>query len=77
MDRSRAERAAARLAAAIPGQVVQLGEPKGVLYAGLSYEERIAALWQLSRRAWIAAGRVMPSPSMRADLPGEVFLIDR
>jgi hypothetical protein len=77
MDSSRADRAAARRVAGLPGQVVQLGEGKGIMYSGLSYEERMVALWRVSQRAWIAAGRVMPSASARADLPGEVFQLER
>jgi hypothetical protein len=52
---------------------VRLGKSKGCLYAGLSYEERLSAYWQLIERAWTASGRAMPAPRARAELPGEVF----
>lgn len=47
------------------------------MYSGLSYEARLIAYWQLIERAWIASGRAMPSPRSRADLPGEVFEVER
>jgi hypothetical protein len=75
MDSSRSERAAARRAAALPGQIVRLGAAKGCIYADLSYEERLAAYWQLIQRAWTASGRTMPAACPRAELPGEVFEI--
>lgn len=45
------------------------------MYAGLSYEERLAAYWKLIERAWTASGRAMPASRPRAELPGEVFEI--
>lgn len=75
MGHSRAQRAAARRAAALPGQIIRMGEAKGCMYAELSHEERVAAYWQLIQRAWIAAGRQMPAVRARADLPGEIFQI--
>jgi hypothetical protein len=75
MDNSRAERAAARRAAALPGQIVRLGAAKGCMYADLSYEERLTAYWQLIQRAWMASGRPMPAARPRAELPGEIFQI--
>ena len=75
MDNSRAERAASRRAAALPGQIVRLGAGKGCMYADLSYEQRLAAYWQLIQRAWIAAGHAVPAARPRAELPGEIFQI--
>jgi hypothetical protein len=75
VDNSRAERAAARRAAALPGQIVRLAAAKGCMYAELSFDERLAAYWKLIQRAWIASGRPMPAPRPRAELPGEIFQI--
>jgi hypothetical protein len=77
MGNSRAERAAARRAAVLPGRIVRAGTPKGCLYAELTYEERLAAYWKLIQRAWIASGRQLPATRPRAELPGETFRIER
>lgn len=77
MSTARAERAVARRNNAIPGRIVQLGASKGCMYSGLAYEARLIAYWQLIERAWVASGRQMPSPRPRADLPGEVFEVER
>ena len=77
MSSSRAERAAARRTTQLPGRIVRLGEPKGCMYSGMSYEERLAAYWALIQRAWLASGRHMPAPTPRGDLPGEVFRLAR
>lgn len=73
MGNPRAERAAVRRAAMVPGRIVQLGTSKGRMYAGLSHEERLIAYRNLIERAWTASGRAMPAPCSRAELPGEVF----
>ena len=77
MSSTRAERAAARRDSQWPGRIVRLGESKGCMYAGLSYEERLTVYWTLVQRAWIASGRPMPADTARADLPGEVFQLGR
>jgi hypothetical protein len=68
----REERARARRAT-WSGGVVRLGEAKTGLYADLSHAERLAALIELSERAWLAAGRQLPSSAPRGEWPGEVF----
>lgn len=57
----------------IAGRIVQLGESKGRMYSGLSYEARLKAYWHLNQRAWLASGRALPVPQPRADWPGAVF----
>jgi hypothetical protein len=77
MISTRADRAEARRSAGVPGRIVRLGESKGRMYSGLSYEERLAAYWTLIQRAWIASGRSMPAAVPRGELPGEVFRLTR
>lgn len=73
MAESDREERARKRRASWSGGIVHLGEAKPGLYGDLSHAERLAALLALSERAWLAAGRQLPSPAPRGDWPGEVF----
>jgi len=69
---SRQQRAAHRRAH-WSAEVVTRAQPKGPLYEGFTGEERLAALWQLSVRAWRASGRHVAPSGPRSTWPGSVF----
>lgn len=57
--------------------MVSPGTPKPSLYDELTPAERIAALAQLSRLAWHAAGGAEPVRLPRSEWPGEVYALRR
>lgn len=73
---SEAEARARRRRLAYSGAVVAAGSPKPRLREPSPTVERLAEMWQLCVRQWIASGRPMPIFE-RATMPGEIFRIDR
>jgi hypothetical protein len=69
---SRQQRAAHRRAH-WNAEVVTGHQPKGPRYDGFTGEERLAALWRLSVRAWRASGRTMAPSGPRSTWPGSAF----
>lgn len=63
----------ARQRATWPIRKFALGEePDENLSAVTTGEERLAMMWELSRRAWLLSGRPMPDYE-RATMPGRVL----
>ncbi len=74
--KTRAQRAEARRRSGMPGAIVLVGTAKANLYGGLSYEQRVMALWELVQRVWRISGQKLPDKSLRSRLPGTVFRIE-
>jgi hypothetical protein len=73
-DEARRERAEARRARGVTVEVLY-GFPEDVPYFTTTIAERIAMTAQLTRAAWLASGRALPTLP-RSAWPGEIFRIE-
>lgn len=71
--RARAE--ARRLSGVVIERIESLDAP-AAYHDGETVEQRLTAMTQLCRAAWLATGRPMPpnGRTHRSDLPGEVYI---
>jgi hypothetical protein len=71
----RQRRAATRAAGGMLVEPIASLDEERPLHDETTPEDRLQAMAQLCRRAWLATGRPWPS-CPRAELPGELFVID-